>query len=459
VGLSFVDTLGQELIDLFAPIATMDLLPAVLIQLFLVYMIAWVLGEIFIRFGMMAMVGQIIAGVLISNLAIGDFTLASALNITWHPDDPSLYYEIFDILAELGVIFLLFKVGLETKVGEIQAVGKSSIMVAVLGVVLPFVLGFGLIFIYDGYINSSSEWMIHALFMGAAMVATSVGITAKAIADMSMMDTIESKIILGAAVIDDILAMVVLAVVMGIADAQTGTGGLDLVSIGITITLSILFVLVVLLIASHAVPRVKEYQMCRIDEKGIHCEDKNWPMQIQAFPLTMLTCLFLSALASVLGLAAIIGAFLAGMLFAEYSHQRLEERFEGLTEFLLPFFFVFVGMRVELSGFVDVIPLAIVTIILAIIGKYYGCYAGVRISDKSLEKDSADIVGIGMIPRGEVGIIVAAIGLTSGAMSHDMYTVVMLMSIVTALVAPPLLKRSFDKKYKHNIAKTPSLKT
>ena len=441
-----MDDLGNWLFDVFANITDMSLMGAVLFQLFIIFLLARVFAELFIKFRMLGQVGEIVAGILIANLFIGDFTLAAGLDIAWDPVHPSVYHEVFEVIANLGVIFLLFAVGMETKICDLRSVGRTAMWVAVLGVIIPFILGFTLVFGYETILVPHDDWFIHALFMAAAMVATCIGITARVLTEMRVMDSIESRIIIGAAVVDDILAMIILAIVVGIAGSSMGGGELSLISIGSTILVALFFVAAVLLLCLK-MPKVKENRMCRITERGISCQDRNWPLNVEPFPLAMLTCLGLSALAMSLGLAAIIGAFLAGMLFAEFAHERLENKFKGINAFLVPFFFVYVGMRVELAGFADILPLAIGTIILAIIGKYVAGYVGVLSTQKKKDKQTADIVGIGMSPRGEVGIIVAAIGLTAGAISRDMYTVVVFMSIVTAIIAPPWLARSFKRKY------------
>jgi len=450
-----MNDLGDSLFELFANITEMQLLGAVLFQLFIIFLLARVFAEIFIRFGMLGQVGEILAGIMIANLFIGDFTLAAGLDIAWDPVHPSVYHEVFEVIANLGVIFLLFAVGMETKICDLRSVGRTAIWVAILGVIIPFTLGFGLVFGYEVYLVPHNDWFVHALFMAAAMVATCIGITARVLTELKVMDTIESKIIIGAAVVDDILAMIVLAIVVGVAGSTMGGGEVSLLAIGSTILVALVFVGVILLLCAR-LPKVKENQACRMTERGMQCQDRNWPMKAEPFPLAMLTCLGLSAMAISLGLAAIIGAFLAGMLFAEFAHERLESKFKGINAFLVPFFFVYVGMRVELAGFADILPLAIATIVLAIVGKYVAGYLGVITTQKAPCKKSADIVGIGMSPRGEVGIIVAAIGLTAGAISRDMYTVVVFMSIITALIAPPWLARSFRKKYQNQMDEQPA---
>ncbi|HEQ79003.1 MAG TPA: cation:proton antiporter [Euryarchaeota archaeon] len=308
-------------------------------------------------------------------------------------------------------------------------------------------MGFGLIFVYENYFVVNENWLIHALFMSAAMVATCVGITARVLTDLNVIDTVESKIIVGAAVVDDILAMIVLAIVAGVAGARMGGGTLDTVNILASIGIAILFVAMILYLCIHGIPKVKEMHAKRNGVCDVRCQERDWPISYNPFPLAVLVCLGLSAMAMFLGLAAIIGAFLAGMLFGEFAGNKVEKEFKGINSFLVPFFFVYVGMRVQTAGIIEIVPLMILTIVLAILGKYVAGYLGVVLTSDSLGKRAGNIVGVGMSPRGEVGIIVAAIGLTTGAISGSMYTVVVFMSIATALIAPPWLASAFAKKY------------
>jgi len=439
--------IGASLDKLFAPLADATLMQAVLIQLFIVFLLARIFAELFIKLGMLSQVGEILAGVLIANLAIGGFTLASGLGIEWHPTDPSVFHEVFEVIANLGVIFLLFSVGMQTRICELRSVGRTSFTVAAFGVLIPFILGFGLIMGFDIFIAKDPNWLVHALFMAAAMVATCIGMTARVLTEMGMLDTIESRIIIGAAVVDDILTMIVLAVVVSVAASQRAGTGMDLLGMATSIILAVLFVAAILLLCSHGVPRLSEMQRCRLTREGIVCREREWPWGFEPFPLAVITCLGLSAVAFVLGLASIIGAFLAGMLFAEFAYEKLESKFKGINAFLVPLFFVYVGMRVELSGFGGMVLLTVCVIALAVLGKYVAGYLGVVLTDRSLGSREANIVGIGMSPRGEVGITVAYIGLTAAAITQEMYTVVVFMSIMTALLAPPWMARAFRSKY------------
>jgi len=446
-----LDAAGDFLYEVMSPLEDMMLLEAALIQLFIIFLLARVFAEIFIRMGMLGQIGEILAGILLANLMIGDWTLASGLMIEFDPHEPSVYHEIFEVIANLGVIFLLFFVGLETKMSDLRAVGRPSTAVAVLGAIIPFILGFMVIYVYEVHIVPHPDWFDHALFMSAAMVATCIGITARVLTELNVMETIESKIIIGAAVVDDIIAMMILAVVVAVAGAGAANGGLDIAELALTIALAVGFVLFILFFCAYCLPLLRYKHRCRLTEKGIVCDEREWSLRIEPFPLAIITCLGLSAVALTLGLAAIIGAFLAGMLFAEYAQKELVPKIKALNGFLVPFFFVYVGMRVELDGFAPLIPLTIVVIFLAIFGKYIAGIIGVMGTDRSLGFRSGEIVGAGMSPRGEVGIIIAAIGLTAGAISREMYSIVVFMSIFTAMIAPPWLARSFKRKYTQDV--------
>ena len=423
----------------------------ILLMLFVVFVMAKMASLVVKRFGIPGLVGEIIIGVLLSNLIIGDQTIAQMLDLTFSVDGGEMVesegFSILHVLAELGVMFLLFSVGLETRVKDLLSVGKAAFLVALLGVIVPFILGYAYISFMSGDGN-----IYHALFLGAAMVATSVGITARVIKDMKLTDAKESRIIIGAAVIDDILGMIVLAIVSGMAKS----GGIDFGEIAKITLLAMFFVFAVLLFAGLAVPKIYNKRKARIERK--FAENKDYlPMRYSMLAVSIAACIGFGFLAESIGLASIIGSFLAGMIFAEYVFEwKLEEKIEAINTFLVSFFFVYVGIQVDLSA-VDqnVIITTIVVIILALIGKYVGCSLGAKIGDKSLDKGSLSIIGIGMMPRGEVGIIVATIGLgiwivaeSSYAISKELYTTVVLMSVITTIVAPPLLSMAFKKKYK-----------
>ena len=411
----------------------------VLLMLFVVFVCAKAASFVFNRIGVPGLVGEILVGVLFATVVFGDSTIAQLLGLHDSAGKETDMYHIMEVFSELGVMFLLFSVGLETRVKDLMSVGKSAFLVALLGVLVPFVFGYAYVeFLYDGD-------MYHALFLGAAMVATSVGITARVIKDMHLTDVKESRIIIGAAVIDDILGMIVLAIVAGMAES----GGVDFVNI-LTVTLSAFgFVIIVMLFSYFGVPWIKKKVQERNDAKFE--KDKNFiPMKYNMLILCIALCFGFAYLAQFIGLAAIIGAFLAGMIFADYAVVwGLEEKVEAINSLLVSFFFVNVGMKVSFNGIDgDMILTILIVITLAIIGKYIGCSVGAKLGDKTLEKSSLNIIGIGMVPRGEVGIIVASIGYKGGYLSVELYTVVVLMSVLTTIIVPPLLSAAYKKKYR-----------
>ncbi|OGC77952.1 MAG: hypothetical protein A2Z27_01735 [candidate division Zixibacteria bacterium RBG_16_50_21] len=374
-------------------------LTEILFRLFIIFTSAKIMGEIFERLKQPALIGEILAGVV-----LGPYLL------NWIPQE-----EVYQVLAEIGVMILLFTVGLHIKVEDIMKVGWRSTLVAVLGVIVPFIFGYL-------YTLISDHNTIEAMFIGAAMVATSVGITARIFADLNMMDSEIARIILAAAVIDDILGMIILAIVTG-----AGQGTLSYVNLGIITLEAVGFVIFLILagtrIARRYVPRVA-----------------NLRTRNAVFALSLIFLLGLSAVASSIKLAAIIGAFMAGLVLSEFNYQfQLTQKAESLYDFLVPFFFVILGSKVDLGVFANSsiwLAAGIITL-FAILGKLIGC--GVAVIRSGIKK--AVTVGVGMIPRGEVGMIVASIGLASGAISSELYAVVLFMVVATTLLAPPVLRK------------------
>ena len=368
-------------------------------NLFLIFVSAKLLAEILQRFNQPGLVGEILAGVFIGPALLG-----------WV--QPS---EVTTALAELGVMFLLFNVGLEVKPRELFEVGGTAITVAVLGVVLPFFAGWPLALAW-GY--SSLE----SIFVGAALVATSVGITARVLQSLGHLQTPMARVILGAAVIDDILALIVLALVSGMAGGQVryaqviATAGLAFGFIGF-------LVFVGLKAMRRLVPLVHR----------LHLEHAMF-----IFGLVLL--LGLSYLAHHIRIAAIIGAFMAGLLLADYSREsEMDTHMHAIGELLMPFFFVDIGMRVTGRFFTEgsTLLFALLLIVVAALTKLVGCSLGaVRLGWRD-----ATAIGVGMIPRGEVGIIVAQLGLTAQVLSGTLYSALVAMAVVTTLIVPPILQR------------------
>jgi Kef-type K+ transport system membrane component KefB len=372
-----------------------------LLTLFVMFVAAKLAAEIFERLKMPAVAGEILAGVIIGPSV---FALIA-------PD------ELTSALSEIGVIFLLFLVGLETKPADIFRVGARATLVAVLGVIVPFAFGY-LIMLAWG------EGKIEAIFAGAAMVATSVGITARVLGQMGLLSLQTSRIILGAAVIDDILGLLILAVVSSLAK-----GDVNYMQIGTTAVMAIGFTLLIIFVGARAVNRVRaRVQNLRVGHSQL------------IFGLSL--CLGLALVATYIGVAAIIGAFLAGMAMAETAEGTdMPHQVEAVTEFLLPFFLINIGMQLNLDAFLNrsTILLAVVVTLLAVLSKLIGCGAAAW----TLGKKRAMQIGMGMVPRGEVGIVVAQIGLSLNAVDQAIYGVVLFMAVATTVIAPPFLVRLF----------------
>jgi Kef-type K+ transport system membrane component KefB len=377
---------------------------ALLFELFAIFLASKVIGEIFERLKLPAVLGEILAGVVIGPYALG-----------WiHPSDT------LGSIAEIGAIFVLFHAGLEISPGDLIKVGRTALLVAIAGIVLPFVLGFA-------YMHWRGDAATESVFVGAAMVATSVGITARVLGDMGMLASRTAKIILGAAVFDDILGMLLLAVVDGLAHSA----GVQWVKLGVLAAEAVVFALVMIFIGPRIIQRIRP----GMERLSTH----NAPLLV-----ALIVCLGLSYAASRIGMAAIIGAFFAGMIFAECSPEwDLRPRVHAITEFLGPFFFFSIGAQLDVKLFSgDVLMVAVIVTLLAIVSKVVGC--GLPVIGEGW--NTVLSVGVGMMPRGEVALIVALVGLNSHIVSQSTYAVVVFMTAVTTLLAPPLLRYLFRKE-------------
>lgn len=377
---------------------------SVLLDLFIMLGCAKLLAEVFERLKQPAVVGEILAGIIIGPSLLG-----------WViPSD------IINILAEFGVIFLLFNVGLETKPQALYSVGKRAFMVGTLGVLLPFVAGYFIAMAWGGS-------FVEAMFIGAALVATSVGITARVLASMGLLDTSTARIILGAAVIDDILGLIILSLVSAVSG-----GNVNFFGLAKTAAAAILFTIFVALVGSRLINRIAPFvQKLRLGKPF--------------FTIGLIMCLGLSVASTYVGVAAIIGAFLAGMALAEATEEnhKMHQLTSGVTEFLVPFFLVSIGMQLDLTVFREpsVVIFAVFLTLVAVITKFVGCGLGAW----GLQRREMAQVGIGMVPRGEVGIVVAQIGLGLGAISKSFFAAVLFMAVATTLIAPPFIKMIFGE--------------
>jgi Kef-type K+ transport system membrane component KefB len=314
-------------------------------------------------------------------------------------------------------MFLLFRVGLEVKASELLKVGGTALLVAVAGSIVPFFAGWGICALWG-------EPRLESIFTGAAMVATSVGITAHVLASRGLLDMRASRIILAAAVVDDVLGLIVLAIVSGMAK-----GAVNYLDIALTAGLALGFTFFVARFGTRAVRHV----MPRVQATSRLAESE--------FALAMTLLFALSVLAVYAGVAAIVGAFLAGMALSETAEGRVAEFTNGITELLAPFFLVGIGLHFDLSAFASTHTLALAgaLVVAAVLSKFVACGAGAL----GVGRTDAIRVGVGMVPRGEVGMVVAQIGLNLGVIGHNIYGAIVFMSVATTLIAPPLLKVAF----------------
>jgi Kef-type K+ transport system membrane component KefB len=405
----------------------------VVLALAIILVLAKVGGDIASRLKQPAVLGELMMGVVLGNLS----PLSEAITGT-----PLSFLEVastdthLDMLSRLGVIILLFEVGLESTVGQMMQVGLSALLVAIIGVVTPFALGW----LVSAWLLPNHSMYVH-LFIGATLTATSVGITARVLQDLGKSQLTESRIILGAAVIDDVLGLVILAVVTGIIGAANAGTTLAVGAIAITVLKAVSFLVGSLVIGRWVSPRM--FHLASL---------LNVRMVLLAFGLGF--CFLLSWLADFIGLAPLVGAFAAGLILEDVHYQNIEDRDQHTLEalvkpvsyFLVPIFFVLMGMRTDLKAFVapGVLSLAGVLVMVAIAGKLV---AGLGALGKGIDRLS---IGIGMVPRGEVGLIFASIGAGLSikgekVIDASVFSAVVVMVIVTTMVTPPFLKWSLAR--------------
>jgi Kef-type K+ transport system membrane component KefB len=405
--------------------------PFVLLGLALIFVVAKAGGEVFERLGQPAVLGELLAGMAVGALALAGVGGVGQLRA----------HVVINALAELGVIILLFEVGLESNIGEMLEVGWSSLLVATLGVVAPFLLGWGVSY----YFMPAEPTLVH-VFIGATLCATSVGITARVLRDLGRLQTRESRIILGAAVIDDVMGLLILAVVSGAIRASAEGGSLALADVARIAAAAFAFLVGAVAAGHFVVPHLFR-GAGRFRSRGV------------LLALALAFCFLLAWAAAAVGLAPIVGAFAAGLVldeahFAAFDGaegQGLHDLLAPVSATLVPIFFVLMGMKVDLSAFArwELLGFAAALTAAAVVGKQV-CSLGV------LERGVNRLaVGLGMIPRGEVGLIFAGIGATltlpgplgapEPVVGPATFGAVVIMVIVTTLVTPPALKWSLQR--------------
>jgi Kef-type K+ transport system membrane component KefB len=371
-----------------------------LLGLVLVWFAAKVAGEGMERIGQTAVLGELLAGVIIGPGVLGLVHESEALHA----------------LAELGVLVLLFEVGLESDLGDLLRAGIQAALVALVGVVAPFAVGFG---IMQGLGYSA----LVAVFVGATLTATSVGITARVLADLGQLQDAAARVVLGAAVVDDILGLLILAIVTGVAQ----TGRVSISAVALLSTKAVAFLVVAILVGIRLAPTLV---------KGIGWMRARGTLLVYS----MVFALALAVVAEMIGLATIIGAFAGGLVLSTTQRRaHIEERIKPVADLLVPVFFVTVGMKVQpamLSPFAENAQLGIAMLLTAIaIGSKL--VAGLAVYQRGVRRWP---VGVGMVPRGEVGLIFAGAGLAAGVIGADLYAALVVVVMLTTFAAPPWLK-------------------
>lgn len=371
----------------------------ILFGLFVVFLAAQVGAEVAQRLKMPGVVGEIVAGAIVGPSVLGWVQINEPLQV----------------LAEIGAVLLLFSIGLETRVDDLKRVGRLAILVGVIGVIVPFAMG-------AVWARSSGFATSNALFIAAAFVATSVGITARVLQELKVLSRLESRVILGAAVIDDILAMLLLGLVSAL---QIGNE-VNVLGLVLVAAQALGFVVLIAVFGTRLMRRASNVLEAPMNP-------------LSPLTISLVLCLGLAVAASHIGLAAIIGAFLAGMAAGEIRQRKtLEQQLQPIAAFLVPFFFVVTGANVQVRQFGNLAMLLtlLLVVALAVVSKLIGCGLGAW----SLGRRKALIVGVGMMPRGEVGIIVASLGKQAGVFNDTVYALIIAMSLITSIIAPPILK-------------------
>jgi Kef-type K+ transport system membrane component KefB len=419
------------------------ILTGVLLSLIVVYIASKVGGEVSRKMDLPPVLGELVAGVIVGASALhllvfpeGGAEASNSLiigllqvinNLT--PDAATSIFEaqseVVSVLAEVGVIILLFEIGLESDLQELKKVGYQATVVACVGVAAPFIAGtVGLIYFFHFP-------AIPAIFAGAALTATSIGITSKVLSEIGQLKSREGQIIVGAAVIDDILGIIVLAVVASLAK----TGEVDIANVVYLIVSATAF-----LIGSILLGKFFNQSFVGIADKLQTRGNIIIPALIFAF--------FMAFIGNAIHLEAILGAFAAGLVLDETDKRKeLDEQVKPIADILVPIFFVTVGAKVDLSVLNPAIPtnreglfIAIFLIAIAIVGKFVTGWA--VFGQPGINRVA---IGVGMIPRGEVGLVFAGIGSASGVLDKPLQAAIIMMVILTTFIAPPLLRLAFKE--------------
>ncbi len=390
--------------------------------LFFVFLLAQAFGWATRRLGLPALIGEIIAGIVIANFVVGSFDLENWIGLNASSAQGVVSRDALTGLADIGVIFLAFAVGLEVLPSAVRRFARAAASTAAWGTTIPFALGVALVIALGG----TGSWSA-ALFVGVALMVSSLTVTARILRDHGLLETDEAHLMLGAALIEDVVGAMVLTVVFAFT-AQSVHGPVDLVyQAGIVLAAAIAFIVFFFYIAPRFVRRYAPSDPSAAPAR---------PASAPVFVLAILLCLGASALATSFQLASIVGALLAGMAMAEVRDRYdLRSGFGALNTFFAPFFFAGIGLLVSVNELVATWPLVAALTGLAVVGKL----VSVPAESRHHGRRSALRVGAGLVPRGEIGIIVAVTALGAGLITGDYYTAIVVMSIATSAIGAALV--------------------
>lgn len=374
-----------------------------ILQIVLVLFATKIAGHIAVRLGQPSVLGKILIGIILGPALLG-----------WVHDS-----EILKVFSEIGVLLLMFLAGLETDLKEMNKNKKAAIYVALGGIIMPIVLCYLAAQYYDMSLGES-------IFIGLLLSATSVSISVQALRELGWLNSKEGSTLLGAAVLDDIIVIILIAVAMSIfAGADT--------NFTLLIGKKILFFIVLIIVSKWVIPSfIRLFTKFKVTESVLSA--------------ALIICFGLAYFAEVLGLAGIIGAFFAGIAIAQTKYSKeIERKVEPIAYgIFVPFFFVSIGLAVSFDGFMEQIGFIIIFSIIAVLSKFIGSGLGAKLAGFNLKSSMG--VGAGMVSRGEVALILAAMGLESGLLPETYYTAMILVVIFTTVVTPPLLKMIFGKR-------------
>ena len=374
-------------------------------QIALILLSTKLAGDLSVRLGQPSVLGKLIVGIVIGPAVLG-----------WIENS-----ELLTQLSNVGVILLMFMAGLETDLEELNANRNSSLAVALGGIILPFVGGY-----VSGLVIGMEQG--NAVFLGLLLCATSVSISVQTLRDLGKMKTRESTTMLGAAVFDDILVVILLAFAMSFL-------GTDDVNLTMVILKKVVFFASIILIGWKGVPAIMRWlSPLRVSESIVSA--------------ALIICFSFAYFGELLGIAGIIGAFAAGIAISQtnYKHE-VEKKVEPIAyAMFVPVFFVSIGMNITFDGIGDQIWFILALTVIAVLTKLIGCGLGARMT--GFDAKSSAIIGSGMVSRGEVALIIAGTGLSSGLLAQDYFTAIVIVVILTTMITPPMLKYTFCAKDK-----------